>query len=95
MGARNASAPGPTGATRGTSRTDTHHNLTAALGPSQPPPDRWIRVAQLAEAEDTSPRAVYHAIDSGMRHSRRGRSIRVRIVDWRRWWERAAVGGER
>ena len=57
------------------------------------PVDRWITVAELAEAEGCTKRAVYGAIDQGMVHARRGRRVRVRIMDWRAWWTEAVVGG--
>lgn len=55
-------------------------------------PQKWITVAQLAATENTTPRQVYSALDSGMRHSRIGRRIRVRLGDWHAWHESHVVG---
>jgi hypothetical protein len=57
-------------------------------------PEHWIPVAVAAKARNATPRQFYAAFDAGMRHSRRGRRIRVRLADWDAWWADAAVGGD-
>lgn len=53
---------------------------------------RWISVAALAAAQETTTRQVYRQIDLGMPHSRIGTRIRVRLADWNEWHERHLVG---
>jgi hypothetical protein len=57
------------------------------------PHDAWIPVSRLADAELTTRRQVYAAIDAGMPHSRIGQRIRVRRIDWRKWHERYVISG--
>ncbi|MDQ3295820.1 MAG: hypothetical protein M3619_04500 [Myxococcota bacterium] len=59
---------------------------------TQPPvlnPDDWVTIRVLATATGNNVTAIYAALydrDNPMPCARRGRSIRVRLADWRAWW---------
>lgn len=54
-------------------------------------PEDWVTVRVLAEHTGDTPAVVYNALyDTAdpMPCARNGRAIRVRLADWRAWWER-------
>jgi hypothetical protein len=55
-------------------------------------PEQWAPISVVAEAVGAKPREFYRLISLGMRHSRVGRKIFVRVVDWNRFIEAHAIG---
>lgn len=53
--------------------------------------DEWVSVRTLAEATGNAVGMIYNALydkQDPMSCARKGRAIRVRLADWRAWWER-------
>ena len=54
-------------------------------------PEDWITVRALAEGTGNAATVIYAALydrTDPMVCARNGRAIRVRLADWRSWWER-------
>lgn len=62
------------------------------MSSTTPNPETWIGVADLAAAVGVSRSVIYALISRGqLRHSRVGRRVRVRLIDWQRLHEEHAV----
>jgi len=56
-------------------------------------PELWVTVQRLADATGEAVATIYQAVHDGMRCTRNGRRIRVRLADWLAYWQVRATGG--